>query len=219
MPNSLEAAVVFAVLIVPGLLLTGGYNRTRAHALPRRDLYALAQAVVVSLAWLPVIWILGGGTLLGWSETQTLDDHQLGVIGVVILNLATALAAGVAAGALVDAIGDRPDSRLASALAWTGIFAPPTPWDYAWLRASTGAWAAVEITLSDGQVFNVLFDREAEVGLSPGPREGFFDTEYTWKPQDEGDDDLEVLPHDGVFIDGAEITSIRFEHIEPGEDS
>lgn len=104
-PTSLEAALVFAVLIVPGLLLISGYNRTRAHSLPRRDLYVLAQAVVVSLAWVPALWLLGGRSVLDWGEAKTLRDHDGEVIGLVLVNLAIPLMVGLVAGRAIDWIG------------------------------------------------------------------------------------------------------------------
>jgi Family of unknown function (DUF6338) len=210
LPASLEAAAVFSVLIVPGLLLSAGYNRTRAHGLPQRDLYALAQAVVLSLAWLPVIWVLGGNCVVNWANRHVLEDHQGALLWIVGLNLAVALSAGLLAGRLIDAIGSNPYRRIASALAWTGIFSGPTPWDQAWERAGTYSWAAVEIRLATGDQFNVLFDDGSDVGLSPGPRQAFFDTEYRWDG-----DDLVVLEHEGIFINGEEVISLRFEHLEP----
>jgi hypothetical protein len=210
MPASLEAATVFAALIVPGLLIASGYNRTRAHTVPQRDLYAIAQAIVLSLIWLPVIWLLGGGSVVDWSSTATLEHHQLEVVAYVMLNLGVALAAGLVAGKLVDAVGERPAGNLARVIAWTGTFRPPTPWDYFWLRAATGEWAAVEIQLADGRAINVLFDRDSDVGLSPNPRQAFFDSEYVYVD----DGELEVLPHQGIFIDCAEVVSLRLEHLE-----
>jgi hypothetical protein len=98
-------------------------------------------------------------------------------------------------------------------LAWTGTFRPPTPWDYFWLYAATGEWAAVEIRLGSGDVFNVLFDNGSDVGLSPNPRQAFFDTEYVWTD----DGEIEVLQHAGIYIDGADVISLRLEHIQVGE--
>jgi hypothetical protein len=128
----------------------------------------------------------------------------------VILNLAVALTAGLLAGRLVDAIGDHPASWTARAVGWTGIFKPPTAWDYFWLYAATGAWAAVEIELTGGKTVNVLFDSGSDVGLSPNPRQAFFDTEYLV----EDDGELQVLQHSGIFIDCGEVVALRLEHLE-----
>ena len=42
MPASLEAAAVFALLIVPGYSYLAGYRIGRSHSLPARDLYVVA---------------------------------------------------------------------------------------------------------------------------------------------------------------------------------
>lgn len=200
---------MFAVLIVPGLLLTGGYNRRRAHAVPRRDLYALAQAVVVSLAWLPVIWLLSGTHVVDWASEGALADHQAEVVGIVIVNLLAASLGGFVAGYVVDEIASHPHGLPARALGWIGVFSVPTAWDYAWLRASTAQWAAVEVTLKDDQVLNVVFDNGSFVGLSPSPREAFFDTEYRLV-----NDEIEVQDHEGIWIRADDIVSLRFEHLQ-----
>jgi hypothetical protein len=126
------------------------------------------------------------------------------------LNLTVAFAAGLAAGAIVDHIGNDLESKAAKALAWTGVFAAPTAWDAMWNRALGGEWAAVEIALKTGEQFYVLFDSGSEIGLSPGPRYLFFDTEYHWI-----DEEIEVKETDGIYIDASEVASVRLEHVEP----
>jgi hypothetical protein len=214
MPASLEAAAVFAVLIVPGLLVVAGYNRTRAHTLPRRDLYVLAQALAVSLAWLPIVWLLGGRSAIEWLEDDALAGHQSAVLGIVLLNLAAPLATGLLTGLALDRLSERP--RLARALGWTGVFSPPTAWEAVWGIALTGEWAVVEIRLKDERTYGVIFDRGSFVGVSPGPRYLFFDTEY--RLTDDGD--VEILEHEGIFIDATEVESVRLLHVareDPGE--
>lgn len=201
---------IFAVLIVPGLLLASGYNRTRAHALPQLDLYALARAIALSLGWLPVVWVFGGSRVIDWIEAKSIVDHQPAVLFIVVLNLALALAAGLLAGRAIDAIGSSPQGRLAPWIRWTGAFEPPTAWDYAWSRVSEVGWAAVEVTTATGDTYNVLFDSGSKVGLSPNPREGFFDTEFTLDG-----DELEVQDHEGIFIEAGQVIALRFLHIEP----
>ena len=210
MPGSLEAVAAFAVVIVPGLLLASGYNRTRAHSVPTIDLYALARAVTLSLGWLPVVWLLGGSKVLDWATEATIPNHQPALLGIVVGNLAAALVSGLLAGRAVDKIGDHPESRLNRALAWTGAFEHPTAWDYAWSRVSDAAWAAVEVSTIDGQTYNVLFDEGSKVGLSPNPREAFFDTEFSLV-----DDTVEVQEHEGIFIEAGQVLTVRFLHVQP----
>jgi hypothetical protein len=209
MPASLEAALVFAVLIVPGLLLLSGYNRTRTHSIPSRDLYALAQAVVASLGWIPFLWLLGGRRVVDWIEDDALRDHVGELVVLLVLNLATPLLVGFTAGKIVDWITSRP--QLDDAVAWTGVFEPPTAWERLWSNLSRAQWAAVSIELKDGQMFHVLFDDGAKVGLSPGPRYCFFDTEYHL----DDDGNAEVEEHEGIFIDAGEVVSVRVEFVEP----
>ena len=211
MPASLEAALVFAVLIVPGLLLIRGYNRTRAHTLPGRDLYAVGQAIVVSLAWLPVVWVLGGRCVLDWLIAETAADHQTAILGIVVGNLAAAQLGGFAAGLVMRAIGERPETWLAEQLDRFGVFDPPTAWDELWLTAREAQWAAVEINLKNGEQYNAIFDDGSTIGLSPAPRQLFFDTEYHWG----GTDGTELILRntEGLFIDGAEIESVRLVYL------
>ncbi|HMI80944.1 MAG TPA: DUF6338 family protein [Solirubrobacterales bacterium] len=213
MPTSVEAVFFFVALIVPGFLLIGGYNRTRAHTLPPHDFYLLAQAVVASLLWLPVAWLLGGHCIADWTEAHTLGEHDSFVVAAIFVNLTAAFATGSIGGAVVDQIGNNLESPVARALSWTGIFTPPTAWDALWERALGGEWAAVEITLKSGERFYVLFDNGSEVGLSPGPRYLFFDTEYDWDENDE----LEVKENDGIYIDASEVSSVRLEHVQRPE--
>ena len=211
MPGSVEAAAIFAVLIVPGLGLITGYRRARVHSLPRRDLYVLVQALALSLAWLPVVWLLGGELVLGWIEDETLTDHQTAVLGLILLNLVLPPLVGLGAGSAIDWLGEHPESRVARALRWTGIFRPPTAWDAAWLRASVGVWAAVEVELRDGRTLGVLFDVDSTIDLSPREtRDIFCDTEYRVLP----DGSVEVEEHQGIYIAGSEVITVRFPYIE-----
>jgi hypothetical protein len=52
MPGSSEAALVFALLIVPGYQIVRGYAVARGADAPPKDLYVLAQTIVASLVWL-----------------------------------------------------------------------------------------------------------------------------------------------------------------------
>jgi hypothetical protein len=52
-------------------------GRGRAPVHPQRDLYALAQAVVLSLAWLPAIWLLGGGDVVDWARDKAWPAAKL----------------------------------------------------------------------------------------------------------------------------------------------
>ena len=169
---------------------------------------------MASLLWLPGAWLLGGHRIVDWAETGTLGEHDSFVVGAIFVNLIVAFAAGLAAGAAVRSLGKNLESKPARALAWTGIFDPPTAWEALWERALEGEWAAVEITLKSGERFHGLFDSNSVVGLSPGPRYLFFDKEYDRNENEE----LEVKETDGIYIDASEVTSVRVEHVQlPGE--
>ena len=211
MPGSLEVVLVFVVLVVPGVVLLGGYNRTRAQTRPGSDFGTLVQALIWSIAWFPIAWLLGGRCVGEWVEHGTLDEHETAVVGIVFgLSLLAPLAVGLIVGAIVDRLGEDVDSPMARRIAWTGVFNPPTAWDATWERALGGKWAAVEIRLKTGEQFNVIFDGGSELGLSPGPRDLFFDTEYRWV-----DGEPEIESHEGIYINAAEVISVRIEYIEP----
>ncbi|MDQ3726041.1 MAG: DUF6338 family protein [Actinomycetota bacterium] len=210
MPSSVGAVFSFIVLVVPGFLLIGGYNRSRAHALPTRDFYLLAQAVVASLLWLPMAWLLGGHRIADWAGAGALGEHDSFVVGSIFVNLIVAFATGLAAGAAVSSLGNNLESKPARALAWTGVFNPPTAWEALWERALEGEWAAVEITLASGERFHAFLDNGSVIGLAPSPRYLFFDKEYDRNENDE----MEVKKTGGIFIDASEVRSVRLQHVQ-----
>jgi hypothetical protein len=93
MPSSLEAAIVFALVIAPGFLLVRGYARRRTRSIPERDLYALAQAVIASIVWLGVAFFILQAWLDDWGliprNDAILEKNQtavtLSLLGIVLL--------------------------------------------------------------------------------------------------------------------------------------
>src|SRR4051794_13816778 len=98
MPTSVTAGVVFAVLIVPGFMAISGFSATRARSSLDRDLYVVAQAVVVSLIWALVVFLvqawIGGNRVEGWGvlpfDADRIAAHrqQVAVAALVILVVA-----------------------------------------------------------------------------------------------------------------------------------
>jgi Family of unknown function (DUF6338) len=211
-----QKALAIAVLFVPGLLLATGYSRARARAsrpeIDKGDLIAIAQTIVLSMLWLPVLWSLGGHKIVDWLGRKDVADHPWAIGGLILLNLGAPFIAGLLAGQAVDKISSRPSGPLARVLRWTGMFEPQTVWDAAWRRAIRAEWAAVEIRLKDDTQYNVLFDSTSTVGLTPAPRHLFFSAEYRWH-----DGEPEVVEHAGVYIDATDVVSLRFEHLEGAE--
>jgi MFS family permease len=167
----------------------------------------VAQAITVSLAWLPVVWVLGGHTVLDWTEKKTATEHQGAILLIVLLNLFGAIVAGLLGGKLIDVLASWGWVR--KVLGWTGLFEPPTAWEAAWLYASQAEWAAVEISLRSGERFNVLFDKASTVGVSPAPRRAFFRVEYRYGDNQE----IQFENHQGIYVDASEVVSVRFEYL------
>jgi len=223
MPSTLEAALIFALLISPGYVLLQGYRRARSYSVPDRDLYVLAQAIVASLAWIASVWIVlsaAGDPVSGWGIVPENDNrltaHQttiaLLVLGVELVPFAVGSLAGFVVNALQRA------ERAHMLLGWTGLFEPPTAWEHAWNEAaarlsSDAAQQTVDVSvrLRSGGIVRGSYSGGSRVDFSPRPHHQIFlETAY-------GLDDSELPPKltgdgtiGGVFIDASEIATIYF---------
>jgi hypothetical protein len=83
MPDSVEAITIFALLIVPGYSFLTGYRLGRSHTRPDRDLYAIAEAVIVSVVILALGWFRVED-FLGWIDDDTLSDHAGGALVLLL---------------------------------------------------------------------------------------------------------------------------------------
>jgi hypothetical protein len=222
-PSTLQAAVIFALLISPGYVLLQGYRRARSYSVPDRDLYVLAQAVVASLAWLASIWFVLsviGDPLAHWGllprDSHLLASHQAGVALLVLSVELVPFLVGLLAGSALNRL--QGVERARGLLGWTGIFEPPTAWEQAWNEAAArvdpgGGLQAIDVSvrLKGGGLVRGRYGSSSRADLSPRPsHQIFLETAY-------GLDDSEVPARvvgdgtiGGVFIDASEIATIYF---------
>jgi hypothetical protein len=209
-PATLEAVTVFVLLFAPGFMLTRGYLRGRAHTLPQRDVYTLAQGVIASVFVIAAAWLLGGDVVLDWVQDETIDEHRGDAAAVLLGLLTVPYLVGRTAGAVIDRLGDSPQSLPMTALSWMLDLDAPSAWDDAWLRAYKHDWALVSVELVDGRLLTGLYAGNSIVDLAPNPRQVFLEREYRYV-----DGQLVAVPGSGLFIDGSQITAIHFDGLGP----
>ncbi|HEU4703242.1 MAG TPA: DUF6338 family protein [Conexibacter sp.] len=230
MPGTLEAAIVFTLVIAPGYLFVRGFSVGRTRTPPDRDLYVLAEAVVASVVWLALVYLVEHDRLrtvgiLPRSDTA-LEQHGIAIAWTVLAIvlapyvlgrlggwLQRTVADGLAAGlSWVDARRGAAPGRAARAALWGAdavgrwqMLRPPTAWDRAWSeqRARGGP---VTIHLRDGLIVRGSVERvdtsplQHQVVLSDGA--GF---------------DANGLPVElasgpgGVYIESTEIRAVFFD--------
>jgi uncharacterized protein DUF6338 len=213
MPTSLDAALVFGVIVVPGYLLLRGYYVGRAHIVPEKDLYVLAQAVVGSLIWLAATWIVVED-LLGWIQHDQLGSHVLESYGVASLIVVVPYIVGRLAGALVRFAfkqpgtgGHQPPNWLRWLTRQAGIVEYPSAWETAWAPALAGR-AIIEVRLDDNSSVLGVFAGDSDVNLAPRSPQIFF--EDSLQVQDDGS----LKSSGAIHVDGSRIVSIRFVRID-----
>jgi hypothetical protein len=228
-PASLEAAIVFTTVIAPGYLLVRGLAVGRTRTLPERDLYALAQAVVASVIWAAIVYLLFHGLLSRYGllprNDARLAKHgvEVGrlllafvltpyfvgrVVGLVYRLIVQGISLGVnQAGPLIADRTEwwaRPARWVVSALA--EAVRAPTAWDRAWARAADRGQPVV-VKLKDGGSIRGVTG--ASVDLSPLPPRLLlmsgqgFDDNGAPLPLSTGDG--------GVYIDATEIRAVFLE--------
>jgi hypothetical protein len=238
-PSTLQAAVLFALLIAPGFLWVRGYARGRARTVAERDLYALAQAVVAGIAWLSVIVVALQGWLHTWGvlprNDALLEQHKtpvaLSLLAIVFLPYALGWAAaavgqtlasrlerwssktiwnGVSGTGLTAAKG-RTKLFAAKEIKRSGLVAPPSAWDRAWTRPAARDEGWVTILMEDGSFIRGRYGGGAQIDLSPRPRQVFLVEGYGYDQN--GDERAFASGDEGLFLDAANIRAIYFEGI------
>jgi hypothetical protein len=221
--STLQAALIFALLISPGYVLLQGYRRARSYSVPGRDLYVLAQAVVASLGWASSVWFVLtalGHPLSRWGllpqNDHLLETHQtriaLLLLGVELIPFVVGLVGGFVVNGLQRA------ERARVLLGWTGIFEPPTAWEQAWNEAASrvgtaGGSQAIEVSvrLKCGELVRGRYGSLSRADMSPRPsHQLFLETAYGVDDRDTparlvGDGTI-----GGVFIDASEIATVYF---------
>jgi hypothetical protein len=212
-------------LIVPGFLFRAGYLRSRARTSPEVDLYALAEAIVVSLVALALLWAWGIRDILIWAEEGTLtasDEHLDTLWWMLVILLAAPFPIGLDLGLLLNRIagvlerfrrrqeaetqrtfGDRVAAFVESA----GLLRNPTVWDEAWLRIRTEKRFWVKVRTTTGEEIIGFFADKSRVGTSPAPRQLYLEAVYSY----DEDGNFDTIPKGrGIYIDEAHIATIEF---------
>jgi Family of unknown function (DUF6338) len=207
MPATVDAALIFAVLVLPGYLLGKGIGHGRRADSPGPDLHVLAQAVFASLIWLFFTYWWAIDDLIRWVDDGALGDHSTfaGVWRSSVLVLAPYFV-GRALGMAVEQ--DLP--IVAPILRWLGIGAPfGTPWDVAWDQVEDAqAPILVTVTFSDGRKLAGQFAEDSRASVSPQPPELYLEEAY------ETTDDGQIVVYDqGAHIDGSKIVAIAFKSL------
>jgi hypothetical protein len=220
-PPTLQAALVFALLVSPGFVLVQGYRRGRTHTLPDRDLYVLAQAVVASLGWLAVVWLLQsrvGDPISSWGlvpqNDVLLEQHREALALLLLAIEFMPFGFGLMAGFVINALQRLDRARFL--LGWTGIFEPPTAWEQAWnaahFRASTSSAQQpidVSVRLKAGGVVVGRYGSASRADLSPRlSHQLFLETAYGLDDSGSPVTSLGDGTIGGVFIDASEISAV-----------
>jgi uncharacterized protein DUF6338 len=221
-----EAAIVFGLVVAPGYLLVHGYRRLGTYSLPSRDLYALAQAVVVSLAWLVVVWLVLlwlGDPIHRWGviprNTTNLDRHRSDLALLIAAMVFPPYFLGLAAGAAIR--GLQESERAERLLGWTGLFEPPTAWDRAWSTAKAAIkdkpdgsrYVDVTVHLKSGTVVTGRWGGSGDTDLWPKTDHNiYFASGYGVATDDSGETRLDRGRH-GVFVDASDVAAVYFTSI------
>ncbi len=212
MPATVDAALIFGVLVLPGYLLGQGIEHGRKADTGRPDLHVLAKAVVASLIWLFLTYWWGVDDLISWVDEDTLGDHSV-LAG--LWRASVLVVAPYFVGRFLGRSVDRSTRLLARPLRWLGIASPfQTPWDLAWEQVKTApAGVLVTMSLDDGRKIAGQFVGASLVSVSPEAREVYLAEAY------ETTSTGELIVYDrGAHIDGAKIAAVAFQTFSADED-
>jgi hypothetical protein len=219
--EGVRTASLLLLLVAPGFLAIRGYSRRRYHAPPpERDIYALAQAVIVSAIWIAVAWVLlllAGDPLAAWGvfphHPKLLDHHRVDIVLLGLLVATLPYWLGAIAAGVVDRIAGKPRSVPFRVLRWTGLLQTPTAWDRAWAgyTASQGAGEVV-VRLKGGHMVRGGYGKRAQVDLSPSPPQLYLESGYGYTEGPDGGEHVQpgAYGEQGVFIQGSEIEAVYF---------
>lgn len=224
-PDTFAAVAIFSLAIAPGFLAIRGYSRRRYRTTPDRDLYAVAQAIVVSAVWLGVAWLalLGAGDpAKDWGliphDGMILEAHKADVVilGLAVLTLPYGF--GVIAAWLVNKLEGVRGEKAWRFIRMTGLVRPPTAWDRAWLTFNRHQGAGqVVVRLKNGLVVRGGYGKSSQADLSPSPHQLFLESGFGYAEGEEGElVAMEAEGSAGIFIEGSEILAIYF---QGGEES
>jgi Family of unknown function (DUF6338) len=210
-PATVEAVIIFAVLIAPGYLLNQGIAQGRDVDAGRPDLHVLARALVASVIWLLLTWWWASEKVIRWVGEDKVDQHSVPADtwrAVVLVLLPYAV------GRLLGSVVQR-NWRGADLLRNLGIASTRgTPWDFAWQRVKDDREPTlVIITLEDGRKVAGQFANGSRATVSPQEPEVYLEQAYELK---EGGGEQLVVYDRGMHVDGSRIAAIAFKGI-PGQ--
>lgn len=234
MPGSLEAALVFVVLVVPGYLAVGGYRLGRASAPHPEGLAGAARAVTASAVIVLIAWKLGGqsvyeharaGTALTSNEDLT---FRMGAAALLIPPLA-----GFMLGEFTDALAGRVtavlgrlEERDEASLSYRDRLVRwglrklrarlpldgPTTWDRIWKSLKRDEpFVYVRVVTKSGQTVLGTIGRASRAALSPQPRDLY--VEQVLRPVQSPTGEIEFAPTKagrGMFVSGEEIELVEW---------
>jgi len=205
MPATLEALAVLAFAITPGYALLSGYQHQRSHSAPERDLYVLAQAFILSAAWLALTWWPIGHFLSCWTTGHELDDHEFLTWLLIVVFLGGSYIAGRAMGAFVQRVAKKGYGWTFTAMRAAGIFDPPSLWDWIWAEAKTRGEVLLVVTFKDGATLEGQYAGGSLADLSPRPPRVYLEKAYG-----HDSDGNPVTYARGAYVEGDQIADIRF---------
>jgi hypothetical protein len=135
-----------ALLVVPGYSFLTGYRLGRSHTRPDRDLYAIAEAVVVSAVILAIGWFRVED-LLGWIDDDTVSDHAGGALVLLLVLIVVPFVAARVLAALTTWIGSQDQAE--PLLRFFGVL-QGNAWQNAW-KGPLDEGALVVVELNSGE--------------------------------------------------------------------
>ncbi|HEY2716793.1 MAG TPA: DUF6338 family protein [Solirubrobacterales bacterium] len=205
MPSTFEALAIFAGAVAPGYAFLAGYQVERNSTGPERDLYALAQAFILSAAWIAITWWPIGHLLAHWAMNDELESHELAVWAFACLLLGAPYILGRAMSAIVEAAELRASGPVFRVLDNLGTLEPPTLWDWTWREARERGAVVVVIRLKDGGTIEGQFASQSRADLSPRSPRVYLERAYGF----DGAGKRVVYPR-GAYVEGDQIVGVQF---------
>jgi hypothetical protein len=206
MPSTVEAVVIFTVMIAPGYLLTQGIAQGRNVDADLPDLHVLAKAVVASVLWLIATWWWATEALIRWVGNDTVDMHSA---GAVTWRAAVLIVGPYVVGRILGAAVKGKWKAISPVLEAMGIASTRgTPWDFAWQEVTKGGKPLlVVVTLDDGSKVAGQFAGGSRATVSPQLPEIYLEQAYEVKK----DGTPSVVVYDrGLHVAGDKISAIAF---------
>ena len=203
MPASVEAAIIFALLIVPGYSLLAGYRLGREGAGPSRDLYVIAEAIVASVLMLAISWFRVTD-LLDWIDQDSLDEHTGGALVLLLGLIVVPFLIGRALAEIIDRVASRAD--LQRHLTRLRLIPEGNAWQTAWARAREhGTLVVIDLKDGGGTIYGQM-THEGSVDLPPNEPALYLPVAY--RSDDEGK--IVRMSH-GAYVHGATIAALYLE--------